>query len=277
MGGDAMLGIIMDESPDSEKVPVLPERLTEHRPATASFAPLSLAELDAEGLLIRHDTKFLIAEPRLPGLLSRLAPFCRILDIGGRRSFGYDSLYLDTPRRDLFRAHHQGKVRRLKARWRVYRDTGACFFEVKNKVSPETTVKKRTEAPGGPTLGLAPALRAMLGNLSGMPLEPVLWVRYDRMTLVSTDHSVKFTIDTGLEFLGRDSVHSLPGLVVAEAKTRSPRPRGPVGEILAGMHARPERFSKYCAGAIALGEHHCHFLRPAWRHAERISLHARAG
>lgn len=238
---------------------------------------MTLAELDAEGLLARHDTKYLFPEPLLPGLLTKLEPLCRILDIGGRRSFGYDSLYLDTPGRDLFRAHHQGKVRRSKVRWRIYRDTGACFFEVKYKTSPEVTVKTRREAPGGPATELDPIQKAMLGALSQLPLEPVLWVRYDRITLMALDHSAKFTIDTGLEFVGPEGAVSLAGLVVAEAKTHSPRLRGDIATVLSGMRARPERFSKYCAGAIALGEHRSQFLRPAWRHAERISLHARAG
>ena len=127
---------------------------------------MNLAELDAEGLLARHDTKFLVPETHLPCLLAKLKPLCRILDIAGRRSFGYDSLYLDTPDRALFRAHHQGKVKRSKARWRVYRDTGACFFEVKYKAS------------------------------AGMALEI-------RITLMAHDHSAKFTIDTLVEMLSR--------------------------------------------------------------------------
>jgi len=272
-----MIDSIMDDARQPNAISRLPARPTASRPETAGFAPMSLAELDAEGLLARHDTKYLISEPLLPALLARLEPVCRILDIGGRRSFGYDSLYLDTPDRDLFRAHHQGKVKRSKARWRIYRDTGACFFEVKYKTSPEVTVKTRREAQGGPAATLDPVQRAMLGALSPLPLQPVLWVRYDRITLMALDHSAKFTIDTGLEFVGQGGTVSLAGLVVAEAKTHGPRPRGEIAEVLSGMRARSERFSKYCAGAIALGEHRSQFLRPAWRLAERISLHARAG
>lgn len=238
---------------------------------------MSLAELDAEGLLARHDTKYLFPESLLPSLLGDLAPWCSILDIGGRRSFGYDTLYLDTAGRDLFRAHHQGRVKRSKARWRIYRDTGICYFEVKHKAPPEMTVKTRLEVPGGPTPALTPEMEALLGTPPPGGLEPVLWVRYDRMTFMALDHSAKVTIDTGLEFQGPGGLAKLEGLVVAEAKTRGPRPRGEIAMALAATKARPEQFSKYCAGVIALGEHRSQFLRPAWRLAERISLHARAG
>jgi hypothetical protein len=272
-----MIERIMEDACQLNSIPTLPERATVRRPETGDFSPMNLAELDAEGLLARHDTKFLFPETHLPCLLAKLKPLCRILDIAGRRSFGYDSLYLDTPDRALFRAHHQGKVKRSKARWRVYRDTGACFFEVKYKASPEVTVKTRRESPDGPIATLDPFQRAMLGCLSALPLQPVLWVRYDRITLMALDHSAKFTIDTGLEFLGQGSSVSLAGLIVAEAKTHGPRLRGEIAAVLSALRARPERFSKYCAGAIALGEHRSQFLRPAWRHAERISLHARAG
>lgn len=272
-----MIDSIMDDADQPNAISRLPAKQTECRPETAGFAPMTLAELEAEGLLARHDTKYLIPETLLPGLLAGLEPFCRILDIRGRRSFGYDSLYLDTPDRDLFKAHHQGKVKRSKARWRIYRDTGACFFEVKYKTSPEVTVKTRREARGGPAMALDPVQKAMLGAMSKLPLEPVLWVRYDRITLMALDHSAKFTIDTGLEFVGPWHSVSLAGLVVAEAKTHGPRPRGEIASVLSGLRARSERFSKYCAGAIALGENRSQFLRPSWRLAERISLHARAG
>ena len=182
-----MIERIMEDARQLNSIPTLPERATVRRPETGDFSPMNLAELDAEGLLARHDTKFLVPETHLPCLLAKLKPLCRILDIAGRRSFGYDSLYLDTPDRALFRAHHQGKVKRSKARWRVYRDTGACFFEVKYKASPEVTVKTRRESPDGPVATLDPFQRAMLGCLSALPLQPVLWVRYDRITLCSGD------------------------------------------------------------------------------------------
>lgn len=254
--------------------PRIRQRITHPRPGLESFAPLSLSELDSEGLLARHDTKYAFHESVLDDMLQCLTPWCRVLDINGRRTFGYDSLYLDTPDRYLYRCHHQGHIRRTKVRWRVYRDSGRCFFEVKRKESSDMTVKTRLEDPLGPQATLSVRHRALLGTQILLPLSPVMWVRYDRITFLAHDRSAKVTIDTNLEFINDDSARTFPGLVIAEMKTHAVRPRGPIAELLGRHHVRPMSFSKYCVGLAAIEPVPSQFMRPVIRHVKRITHHA---
>ena len=95
------------------------------------LASLSLEELDRVRLLNRVDTKFLFPVSFLEGLLEETRNDYRILEIDGRRSFGYESLYFDTPGFDFYRQHHQGKPGRIKVRYRKYVDSGLVCFELK--------------------------------------------------------------------------------------------------------------------------------------------------
>ncbi|NBU75785.1 MAG: polyphosphate polymerase domain-containing protein [Planctomycetes bacterium] len=273
---DGAMAQIKEVSGVTGTMPLLPhlnQRTTRPRSGLDSFAPLTLAELDSEGLLARHDTKYVFHESVLTRMLEELVPWCRVLDINGRRAFGYDSLYLDTADRYLYRCHHQGHIRRTKVRWRVYRDSGRCYFEVKRKETSDMTVKTRLEDPLGPQAVLSVRHRALLGTQILLPLNPVMWVRYDRITLLAHDRSTKLTIDTNLEFLQEGASRAFPGLVIAEIKTHAVRPRGPIAGLLARHHVRPMSFSKYCAGLAALEPVPSQFMRPVIRHVERISDH----
>ena len=70
----------------------------------------------------------------------------RVLEIDGRRVFGYRSTYFDTPDLRLFRDHVQRRRRRYKCRTREY-DSGVRMFEVKLKGARGRTVKYRMPRP----------------------------------------------------------------------------------------------------------------------------------
>ena len=74
-----------------------------------------------------------------------------MLDIDGRRVFGYESTYFDTPDCEQYRAHRQGRRRRYKVRSRSYVDTGLSMFEVKTKGLRGATVKHRMCSATWPT------------------------------------------------------------------------------------------------------------------------------
>ena len=65
----------------------------------------------------------------------------------GRRTFGYESVYFDTPELSTYRAHLQRRRQRFKARTRTYTDTGLCMFEVKLTGARGETVKQRVPHP----------------------------------------------------------------------------------------------------------------------------------
>jgi len=114
---------------------------------TAVAAELDGADLDTvlveAALQTRVDRKYLLTPELFRELIRGLAGTFRVLDIDGRRVFGYESVYFDTASLDLFRAHRQGRRHRYKARTRTYVDSDACMFEVKLKGRRGETIKHR--------------------------------------------------------------------------------------------------------------------------------------
>ena len=102
-----------------------------------------LAEQMQARLMNRVDTKFLVPAYLLDACLRGLEHHYSILEIDGRRRFTYDTLYFDTPERQLYLDHHNGKLNRFKLRIRHYRETGDSFLEVKKKNNRERTIKNR--------------------------------------------------------------------------------------------------------------------------------------
>ena len=93
---------------------------------------IGLADLNREAsLLTRRDRKYLV-----PVSLARLLVDQNgllVLEIDGRRSFGYESVYFDTPDLVSYRAAAHKRRLRFKVRTRCYRDTGICSLEVKTR------------------------------------------------------------------------------------------------------------------------------------------------
>ncbi len=119
--------------------------------------PIDLATLVAAGSLqTRQDRKYLIPAAALPGVLARLGPDTRMLEIDGHRTFGYRSVYFDTPALTTYRLAAQRRPNRFKVRTRTYLDTGECWLEVKTRDGRGRTVKVRTPHDAA-AAGLLPA------------------------------------------------------------------------------------------------------------------------
>ena len=66
--------------------------------AIDAMTPIGLDELvDRASLLTRLDRKYIVPLADLPAVLAGLPRDVRVLDIDGRRDFGYRSRYFDTP------------------------------------------------------------------------------------------------------------------------------------------------------------------------------------
>ena len=112
--------------------------------AVAPLRPISLAEvLDEAALQVRVDRKYLVPVGAFITMTNRLSDRFAVLDIDGRRSFSYESVYFDSPDHRLYRQHVQRRRRRYKVRTRAYLDSGECTFEVKLKGGRSETVKSR--------------------------------------------------------------------------------------------------------------------------------------
>jgi len=73
------------------------------------FDGISLTALDQVDLSDRQDYKSLFPDTLLPQFLEKLPPYYRILDMGGRRSFQYESIYYDTPELKSYQDHQRKK------------------------------------------------------------------------------------------------------------------------------------------------------------------------
>jgi VTC domain len=122
----------------------------EHAVATAAarVAPIGLDELMALAeLQTRVDRKYFVPADVFGRMIAELAGGLRVLDIDGLRTFGYESVYFDTPHLDTYRAHLQRRRRRFKARTRTYTDSGLTMFEVKLAGAHGETIKQRLPYP----------------------------------------------------------------------------------------------------------------------------------
>jgi hypothetical protein len=221
------------------------------------FAPISLGQMEAVALQNRTDTKYLLSGSQLERALRALAGQYRVLEIDGVRLNAYETLYFDTPDFALYMQHHAGKRNRYKVRSRRYVVTDQAFLEVKLKTNKDRTVKRRVATDGLAT-ACTPELARFVASAVADPaetLEPKLWNEYSRITLVSSTHPERLTIDLDLCF-GRDGQRvALPGIAVAEVK-QDGVDRG--SGFIRQMHAAgiaPTSFSKYCIGVSLLYPH----------------------
>lgn len=229
--------------------------------AANEATPISLEEVVSEAaLMTRVDKKFLLTAGEFSELMRRLGPDFRIMQIGERRLFTYESVYFDTPDLEMFTAHKQGRRRRYKVRTRTYADSGLCMFEAKFKGLRGQTVKHRI--PYGlserDTINaeaeqfLSDQLREQYNQ--DLPiLEPVMRSDYVRGTFVNHLDEERLTCDVNLVYTGDVGTVRGPDLFVIETKTADGK--GAADMALAQMGIREVSMSKYCIGIALLHPH----------------------
>ena len=220
-----------------------------------NLEPVGLAELEGSAaLLTRKDRKYMVPLALVEQLISQ--DDLRVLEIDGRRSFHYESVYFDTPDRICYLAAAHKRRRRFKVRTRSYLDSGTCLLEVKTRERRGLTEKHRL---GYSVLRRSQLTEEAMKFIAGFEtiapvsreLRPVLTTRYDRTTLLDTVSMSRITIDTDLQCETVDgSSVSLPDMAVVETKT-SGRPCA-IDHFLWRAHERPTKISKFCTGLAAL-------------------------
>jgi hypothetical protein len=225
----------------------------------ARLTPISLDELiDRAALQSRVDRKYVLPVNEARMVLSRVSSDTRVLEIGGARSFAYESLYFDTPQLASYLLAARRRRRRFKVRTRTYLDSALSWLEVKTRGPRGSTVKHRLPCQPGDRSILSSQRRFVDGVLSqesisggcDMSFSPVLTTRYRRSTLFIPQTSSRATIDTDL--MWDDDSHRLwlPGRVIVETKTGSVP--SCVDRLLWERGFRPVRISKYATGLAAL-------------------------
>lgn len=220
----------------------------------ADLTPVALADLVEEAsLLTRVDRKYVVPTAALPELLSALPTGTRVLEIDGRRCFGYRSTYLDTP--DLRSFHTSG--RRQRSRWKVrardYLDTGGHWLEIKTRGPRGRTVKQRIPYAGGRLdLDAVTLVDTTVGSGTAAVLRPVLTTAYRRTTLLLPGAAARVTIDTDLGWTSLTGGGDLDRARLAIVETKGGSTPSAADRLLWARGHRPVRLSKYGAGMAAL-------------------------
>lgn len=240
----------------------------------ATMPAIDLAGLQATAELAqRSDRKYVLEWDAFAILVDRLAGDHRVLDIGGRRTFAYDTVYFDSEQLATFHAHVRGGRRRFKVRVRHYRDEGSCALEVKLKGRRGETIKHRLpysaddreRLTADASAFLSDCLRGAYGHEPPAGLHPVLRTHYRRATLVAADGGERLTCDFDLSYpIGGAPGPALSvGHVIVETKSHGGRGRG--DQVLRELGRRPVSCSKYLLGVGLLG------LRPVPNDLRRLA------
>lgn len=233
-------------------------------PGVDALPGIDLDELVARGARqVRVDRKYVVARAELPALAALLPAGTRVLDIGGRRSFGYRSCYLDTPGLASYLAAGRRRRRRWKVRSRSYLDTGTCWLEVKTRIARGRTLKQRIEHPDLEEAGLSATgdgfvRRALheagIDDVAIESLSPVLATGYRRTTLFLPDSASRATVDVDLGWtsLGPGGGRDLERSRLAVVETKTGATPSTIDRLLWARGHRPRQLSKYGVGMAAL-------------------------
>lgn len=219
--------------------------------------PISLAELQADAaFLTRRDRKYLVPVDAAGALLAGLDPVTRVLEIEGRRRFGYLTPYFDDGDYSAYlRAAHR-RPNRFKVRTRLYVDSALCLLELKVRDSRGRTVKHRIQHEADSLESLVESERDWLTAFPQVGpyadgLRHCLTTRYHRVTLVLPGGAGRVTIDDDLVFeLPSGEACFLGQFLVIETKGNG----GPTSfDRLLWRHGyRPASMSKFACGLSLL-------------------------
>lgn len=249
-----MTAAILDPAPHSMHVPFPVGDAVDA--ALQRLETIDLAQLNrCARLQTRKDRKYVLAPDEVVAVLDALPGDLRVLEIGSRRWFGYESVYFDTDDLDSYRLAATRRPRRFKVRTRTYLESGLRFAEVKTKDRRGRTVKHRLELDQN-VIGPDEVVRSFAMGFGAVAsyadrLEPVLTTRYRRATLALPEAGVRATLDAAYRCVDAEGASiGLENDLIIETKT-SGRP-SIVDHALWRAGHRPLKISKYATGLAAL-------------------------
>ncbi|MEO9510950.1 MAG: polyphosphate polymerase domain-containing protein [Flavobacteriaceae bacterium] len=220
---------------------------------TQKLSPISLEEMDEVRLMKRTDTKFVIHEKDLASILKSIQNEYRVLQTNKHRAMTYSSLYFDTPLKKFYKDHHNQKVNRTKIRMRKYVESDICFLEVKQKDGRGKTTKTRTSIDEiTPNLSMDSLEFIKNTTKRTFDLEPIIWNKFNRVTLVNKTAKERLTIDLNISFKINNSFKAYQNLVIIEVKQERFNRNSAIVQLLKSKQINPYSISKYCIGMIGV-------------------------
>ncbi|MDH8701947.1 hypothetical protein M2138_001299 [Dysgonomonadaceae bacterium PH5-43] len=217
---------------------------------------ITLDEMKDIRLMDRIDSKFVASVEHLPTLLEMMKPYFKVQVNNGTRIAPYTTQYLDTPEKDMFVMHQNGKLNRQKIRIRSYVDSNISFLEIKNKNNKGRT--KKIRVPVDMThIETIKDLEANIefldknANFEALSLQPSLANTFNRITLVNNRKTERITIDLNLKFSNYKTGEEkdLGEIMVLELKQDGWQ-HSDFRDILTELRIKKTPFSKYCMGMV---------------------------
>ena len=223
-----------------------------------TLTPISLEEMDRVKLQNRTDTKFVFNADLLPSILADIKDYYSILEIKEKRTNSYKTLYYDTKELQSYTEHHNGKMNRVKVRFRKYVESDLNYLEVKFKNNKERTIKARKKVKEIETQ-LSETSKEFIENNSfynANNLIPVLWNEFTRLTLVHKTKNERLTIDLNLGFklFSGNEEKKVSHIIIAEVKQEKASGNSDFIQAIKKHHIRKSGMSKYCIGTALLNE-----------------------
>ncbi len=217
-----------------------------------SFNPITLGEMDGVKLMNRTDRKFCFNLERLNEILLAISPYYSVLVIEQHRISRYKTLYYDTDNFYLYQMHQNGKLNRYKVRHRNYVESNLGFLEVKFKNNKGRTIKSRVkhqEVPMDWSENNTHFIQTKTPFDANI-LKPVIWINYNRLTLVGKSSAERLTLDLNLEFIKDQTQMQFDNLVIAEVK-QDKKNSSAFFNLMKDLRIKEGSISKYAMG-IAL-------------------------
>lgn len=228
-----------------------------------TFESIDLKGLDNVQLLNRMDAKYVFHVNQFAELLEEIKEQYYVLEIEDKRAFSYESLYFDTEDYQLYKFHHNGKLNRLKVRFRKYVDSGLTYFEVKYKVKGTRTDKHRLrEEEVKHELSDKELDLIHHDYLDVHGLQKKLWIHFKRITLAGKNMPERATLDLNLSFDNFKDKRTFPELVVAEVKQEKSNVFSPMIQAFKRRHFEEVGFSKYATGIAILEDIKSNAFKP---------------
>lgn len=221
----------------------------------SALPAISLDEVVAAAeLQTRVDRKYIVGTRQLDALV--LEAKVAALEIEGVRHARYETVYFDTPDRQLYLDTAHRRPRRFKVRIRTYVDTDVSVLEVKRKDGRGRTDKHRLDLdPATDRSCLDAGMRSFVDSSVTTDLTDRLaetaTTRFVRTTLVDVARHARYTIDQRLVTTAADGrAVQFDDAAVVECKSAGHAT--PLDRALWARGIRPARISKYCTSLALL-------------------------
>jgi len=215
---------------------------------------IDLEAMNHVRLMRRRDTKYVLSIDKLPEILELIKDDYKVFTLEHVHMQPYETVYFDTPNLMMYYEHHNRRLNRYKVRMRKYVLSDDSYLEIKFKNNRGETIKKRVKAEMNVKELNGSNKRFLIDNspYSFDEINPALWNRFKRITLVSKHRPERLTIDLALEFskAKASDKEKFNQTCIIEVKRSLDADKSDIIDALNTTRIKPTGFSKYCMGTV---------------------------